>query len=63
MHEILVHPFMKEFFSKKEVVEASEPIIISIDDNKKLSLKDYRALIYDLVSDYEEKNQLKYGLS
>jgi hypothetical protein len=53
MQEILVHPFMKEFFSKKEVVEASEPIIISIDDNKKLSLKDYRALIYDLVSDYE----------
>ena len=47
-----MHPFMKEFFTKKEVVDAAQPIIISIDDNKKLSLKDYRALIYDLVSDY-----------
>ena len=49
MHEILKHPFLKEFYSKQEVIEAPSKIRIEVDDNTKLGLKEYRSLIYKIV--------------
>lgn len=49
MLEVLRHPFLKEFFNKSEIVEAPGKIRVEVDDNKKLNLKEYRALIYRFV--------------
>ena len=49
MHEILKHPFLKEFYSKQEVIEAPSKIRIEVNDNTKLGLKEYRSLIYKIV--------------
>jgi mitogen-activated protein kinase 15 len=49
MLEVLKHPYLKEFYSKQEIVESESKIRIEVDDNQKLSLKEYRALIYKIV--------------
>jgi hypothetical protein len=55
---------MQDFYCKSEITEAKQSIIIEIDDNKKLTLKDYRELIYNLVEQDEAKMmQNRSGLS
>lgn len=53
MLDIIKHPFLKEFFNKQEVIEAEGKIRIEVDDNKKLTLKEYRGFIYKIVEEDE----------
>lgn len=48
---------------KSEITESKDAIIIEVDDNSKLTLKEYRELIYQLVEEYETKLQTKSGMS
>lgn len=51
MLEVVKHPFLKQFFNKQEIIEAEGKIRIEIDDNQKLTLKEYRGLIYKIVEE------------
>ena len=53
MLEIAKHPYLKEFYNKKEMIEGEGKIKLDISDNIKLGLKDYRNLIYKIVEKYE----------
>lgn len=53
MHEVLQHPYLQEFYSADEIVNSESKIRIPVDDNKKLSLKDYRALIYKFIKEFQ----------
>lgn len=41
------HPYLKEFFDPADLNIHCKKIKLPIDDNRRLSLKDYRALIYE----------------
>lgn len=56
MLEFIKHPYLKQFYSKQEIIEGKGKIRVEIDDNKKLTLKQYRHLIYKIVDEDEEKN-------
>ena len=43
MLEVLKHPYLREFYNKKEVIEAECRIRVEVDDNKKLNLRSTRA--------------------
>ena len=47
IEEALGHPFVAQFREPKNEPVLSEPILTSIDDNKKLSTKEYRDALYD----------------
>ena len=51
MLQVIKHPYMKEFFNKHEIVQAEGKIRIQIDDNQKLTLAEYRGLIYKIVQE------------
>ena len=51
--EIAKHPYLKEFYSKKEMIECEGKIKLEISDSIKLGLKDYRNLIYEIVEKHE----------
>jgi len=40
------HPYLKEFYRKNDLIIETKKIRVSIDDNERLSLKEYRNLIY-----------------
>jgi hypothetical protein len=46
IEELLAHPYLTEFYSKKELLACVGKVRIAVDDNQRLSLKDYRNLIY-----------------
>ena len=45
MLEVIRHPYLRDFYNKKDIIEADNRIRIEVDDNKKLNLKDYKGLI------------------
>ena len=47
IEQILTHPYLSEFYNKKELTESKGKIKLPIDDNQRLSLKDYRNIIYE----------------
>lgn len=47
--EILKHPYLTKFHAPKDEYDAPKVIYPPISDNKKLSLKQYRNLIYDRI--------------
>lgn len=42
----LEHPYLKQFHSPKKEIIASHPISLSLDDNKKYTVRDYRNQLY-----------------
>lgn len=61
MLEIIKHPYLKEFYNKQEVIDAPGKIRVEVDDNTKLSLKEYRALIYKMVTDDDDTTKSQLG--
>lgn len=61
MLEVIKHPYLKEFYNKQEVIEAPSKIRVEVDDNTKLTLKEYRALIYKIVQLDEETHKSQVG--
>lgn len=53
MLEITKHAYLREFFNKKDNIECESKIRIEVSDNTKLSLKEYRSLIYKIVEESE----------
>ena len=51
VEEVLEHKYLKEFHKKEEEITCKEKIILNINDNDKLSLKNYRDAIYLNISD------------
>ena len=48
--EALKHVYFEQFHSPNDEIICSKPIVLEIDDNKKLSLKEYRDAIYECIS-------------
>jgi serine/threonine protein kinase len=44
---ILAHPYLADFYNKKELVASESKVKVPIDDNQRLSLKEYRNIIYE----------------
>jgi len=42
----LTHPYLSEFYNKQELIASEVKVRIPIDDNQRLSLKEYRNIIY-----------------
>lgn len=57
--DALNHPYIAQFREKKTEKILNEPIHISIDDNKKLSIKEYREALYNniIVKKKEQRKQ------
>lgn len=47
VEQILTHPYLVDFYNKKELIPAENKVKVPIDDNQRLSLKEYRNLIYE----------------
>ena len=47
IQEIMKHPYLKEFYRKEDMLVAERQVRVPIDDNQRLSLKEYRNLIYE----------------
>lgn len=59
IEEALGHPFVVQFRDKKDEPILTEPVIISIDDNRKLSIKDYREALYnDIINKKKEERKV-----
>ena len=54
VEQILTHPYLSEFYRKKELIESKGRIKVPVDDNQRLNLKEYRTIIYD---DIRKKNK------
>ncbi len=61
MLEIIKHPYLKEFFHKQDIIDAPGKIRVQINDNLKLTLKEYRGLIYKIVEEDEEAHKSQVG--
>ena len=58
--EALAHPFVAEFHVPAEEISCSGVISISIDDNHKYSIADYRAQLYeDIVNKKKEQRRAR----
>jgi mitogen-activated protein kinase 15 len=60
IEEILTHPYLAEFYNKQELLPAKDKIKIPIDDNQRLSLKEYRNIIYEEI---RKKNKSSVDLA
>ena len=56
-YDSLNHPYLSEFHNTEDEPELSNPIKISIDDNVKFNVKDYREKLYSKILD--RKKQIK----
>lgn len=45
VEQALKHKYVKDFSSPEEEIVCPEPIRITMDDNKKFSIKEYRYLV------------------
>jgi mitogen-activated protein kinase 15 len=59
VEQALAHPYVKEFRNKKEEFVCNEVITILIDDNRKLTVKEYRDSIYQEISKKKKEQMLK----
>lgn len=48
------HPYLSSFYDSKDIVRSKNKIKVPIDDNQRLSLKEYRNIIYEEI---RKKNQ------
>lgn len=49
IEQILAHPYLADFYNKKELIPAESKVKVPIDDNQRLSLKEYRNIIYEEI--------------
>ena len=56
IEQILTHPYLSQFYNKKELISSKVKIKIPIDDNQRLSLKDYRNTIYEEIRKKNKAN-------
>lgn len=57
--EALAHPFVAQFREEKSELVLDHPIKIPIDDNQKLSIKEYREALYnDIIQKKKEQRKL-----
>lgn len=57
--EALAHPFVSSFRDEKEETVVLKPVQIQIDDNRKLSIKEYREALYnDIVQKKKEQRKI-----
>ncbi|CAD8084140.1 unnamed protein product [Paramecium sonneborni] len=60
VEEALKHPYVGAFHHDNQE-KTTNPIIISMDDNKKFSIKEYREALYiEITKKYENKYETKY---
>lgn len=59
IEEALAHPFVAQFREEKSELSLGYPIKIPIDDNQKLSIKEYREALYnDIIQKKKEQRKL-----
>lgn len=57
--EALEHSFVMQFRDKRDEPVLTEPVIVPIDDNQKMSIKDYRDALYDdIVNKKKEERKV-----
>ena len=57
--EALAHPYIADFHNPEEELVCKKPIEISMDDNKKFSIKEYRDALYqDIHKRNKEKRKI-----
>jgi len=57
--EALGHPYLAQFHNPADEVDAESPVLIPVDDNIKLPLAEYRALLYTQIKKRrKEKNAI-----
>ena len=49
IEEVIQHPYLKDFFDQSVIEDSDKKIKIPINDNHRLSLKDYRVLLYQEI--------------
>lgn len=54
MLDVLKHPYLEEFYNSDEIIVAKNPIKADVSDNQKLTIKDYRNLIYKQIKHKDE---------
>ena len=47
VEQILAHPYLAEFYNKKELTPSDSKVKVPIDDNQRLSRKEYLNIIYE----------------
>ncbi len=47
IEEALKHPFVKDFHCLEEEIVCQKPIPISMNDNKKFTIREYREALYN----------------
>ena len=51
IEQVVEHPYFEEFYSKEEIIASEKKIKVPINDNQKLTVKDYRSLIYKSIKE------------
>lgn len=50
VEEALAHPYVAAFHNEKSELNIARPIKVSINDNRKLTIKDYRDTLYQYIA-------------
>lgn len=53
--DVLKHPYLKEFYNPDDIIVSDTKIKVFVNDNQKLSLKDYRNLIYKEIKEKDSQ--------
>lgn len=60
IEQALKHPYVKQFHNPSEEIVCSKVIEIPINDNKKLSLQEYRKALYDDILNKKKEQRKKW---
>lgn len=58
--DALKHRYVKEFSSPEDEIVCKEPIRITLNDNKKLGIKEYREALYEDIAKRKKEQRLKW---
>lgn len=59
VEEALKHPYVADFHSPEEELVRDKPIEVTMDDNKKFSIKEYRDALYNDISKKKKEQRKK----
>lgn len=54
MLDVLKHPYLEQFYNPDQIIVAKQKIKTNVDDNNKLTLKEYRSIIYKQIKEKEK---------
>jgi mitogen-activated protein kinase 15 len=59
VEQALEHPYVKDFHSPEEEISCNRVIPICMNDNKKFSIKEYRELLYKMITKKKSEEHKK----